>query len=292
MKTILVPIENVEMARTVLETALLVGRKFATYIEGFHTRHPLSELVRLQGPHLSALGKLEEMEAEYAKEARGVFEAVIKERGIPWSDEGKPTGQLTVGWAEQEGIGNTVVGEHARLFDLIVVENDTRPVRTVPFDRDRLMDVRSDSHVLQTVLFGSGRPILIAPPTSPEALGETIVIAWNCSLEAARTTSFAMPLLQKASKIVLITVEDGMVPGPPGAEAVEHLRRNGIEANHEEVRRGSRSVGEAILETAAEAGADLLIKSAYTHSRIREFVFGGGTSHILKEANLPVFMAH
>lgn len=292
MKTILVPIENVEMARSVLDTALLAGRKFATFIEGFHTRNPLSELVRFRGPYLGDLGKLEEMEAEHAKEAREVFEAVMNERGIPWSDEGKPTGQLTAGWTEQVGIGDTAVGEHARLFDLIVVQNDMRPVRTVPFDRDRLMDVRTESHVLQTMLFESGRPILVAPSTSPETLGDSIVIAWNCSVEAARTTTFAMPLLHMASKIVLITVEDGMVPGPSRAEAVEHLRRNGIETSHQEVRRGSRSVGEAILETAAEAGANLLIKSAYTHSRIREFVFGGGTSHILKEADLPVFMAH
>jgi nucleotide-binding universal stress UspA family protein len=39
-------------------------------------------------------------------------------------------------------------------------------------------------------------------------------------------------------------------------------------------------------------GADLLIKGAYTQSRLRQMIFGGATSHVLAHARLPVFMAH
>ena len=216
----------------------------------------------------------------------------MKEQSVPWSDEMKVADHPTAGWDEREAGGDKAVGEHARLFDLIVIENDTHSLGTVLFDSDRLMHVRSESPILQSVLFESGRPILISPPSTPQTLGDTIVIAWNGSPEAARTMTFAMPFLKFASKTVLITVEDGMVAGPSGSDAVLHLQRNGIDATNLEIQRGKRSVGEAILETADEVGADLLIKSAYTQSRARQFIFGGGTSHVLMEAHIPVLMAH
>ena len=55
---------------------------------------------------------------------------------------------------------------------------------------------------------------------------------------------------------------------------------------------GSRAAGEVILERAAALGCDLLVKCAYTQSRLRQMIFGGATRHILGHATLPVFMAH
>lgn len=51
-----------------------------------------------------------------------------------------------------------------------------------------------------------------------------------------------------------------------------------------------RSTGETIL--AAAQDCDLLIKGAYTQSRLREWIFGGATRHIVANATLPVLMAH
>ncbi len=53
-----------------------------------------------------------------------------------------------------------------------------------------------------------------------------------------------------------------------------------------------RSTGEAILAHAAALGSDLVIKGAYTQSRLRQMIFGGATRHILAHSNLPVLMAH
>ena len=296
MKTILVPIEHVETSQTALDTALTVARQFGSYIEGFYTRHPLSEMMAAAGESMhrnpSLIKGVIDQEDKRAKDAREFFEAFMKERNVRWSDGTAVADRPTAGWVEQEAAGVMGIGERARNFDLIVVENYTHTLPTIPFEGDRLMDVGTETRLLQWVLFESGRPILVSPSAPAQTLGTTIMIAWNCSLEAARTTTFAMPFLKAADKVVLITVDDGMVSGPSGGDAVQHLQRNGIDASNMEVRRGGRSVGEAILETATEVGADLLIKSAYTHSRLHQFIFGGGTSHILKEATLPVLMAH
>ena len=50
--------------------------------------------------------------------------------------------------------------------------------------------------------------------------------------------------------------------------------------------------GQAVLGFAAEAGATWMVMGAYGHSRIREFLLGGVTRHVLANATIPVLMAH
>jgi len=145
--------------------------------------------------------------------------------------------------------------------------------------------------VLETILFDSGRPVLVAPPSPPARIGETIVIAWNASTETARTVAFARPLLEQANRIVVLTVEGGLVAGPLGDEVARSLGRAGIPAQALHVPQ-HRGIGETILEQTRLLGGDLLIKGAYTQSRLRQMILGGATSHILAMSNVPVFMAH
>ena len=141
------------------------------------------------------------------------------------------------------------------------------------------------------MLFESGRPCLIAPPTPPRELGDNIVIAWNRSTETALAVAHAMPLLHQAKRVTILTVEGGSVPGPSGEQLANCLKLNGIETQAMTVNPGKRTSGEMILDYSASVGADLLIKGAYTQSRLRQMIFGGATSHILGNATLPVFMA-
>ena len=90
----------------------------------------------------------------------------------------------------------------------------------------------------------------------------------------------------------MLTVEGSGTTGPSGEEATRHLRRNGVKATALTVNLGTRSPGEVVLDEAASLGCDLLIKSAYTQSRLRQMIFGGATRHILAHATLPVLMAH
>ena len=92
--------------------------------------------------------------------------------------------------------------------------------------------------------------------------------------------------------MTVLTVEGGSVSGPSGEDAARHLRRNGVKAKAVTVDPGARAAGEVILERAAALGCDLLVKCAYTQSRLRQMIFGGATRHILGHATLPVFMAH
>src|SRR5258708_9641680 len=84
---------------------------------------------------------------------------------------------------------------------------------------------------LEAGLFESGRPVLIAPRSPQPQMGTNVLIAWNCSTEQARTTAFALPILKRASRVVVLTVEGGAaVPGPTGQQLCPDLQLNGVPA--------------------------------------------------------------
>ena len=101
-----------------------------------------------------------------------------------------------------------------------------------------------------------------------------------------------MPFLLKARRVVVLTVKGATVEGPSGDEIAATLRLHDVPATaltHEDER---RSPGAAILAQSRALGADLLVKGAYTQSRLRQMIFGGATRHILEHTGLPVLMAH
>ena len=150
-----------------------------------------------------------------------------------------------------------------------------------------------DWHVMaEAALFESGRPIVLTPAEPGETLGENVVIAWNNSTETARTVALSMPLLAGAGAVTVVAVEGWGVPGPSAEQLRGHLVRNGIPASARTVEPGGRSPGEAVLDECTALGADLLVKGAYTQSRLRQLVFGGATRHIMMSAELPVILAH
>ncbi len=102
----------------------------------------------------------------------------------------------------------------------------------------------------------------------------------------------AMPLLRLAERITICTVEGATVAGPSGEQMARSLKLNGINAEPIALKPSKRGAGETLLAKADELGCDLIIKGAYTQSRLRQMIFGGTTRHILANAKLPVLMAH
>lgn len=281
MKTILVPLRGDDQAQVTLALAYTVAARFGSYVEGLFVRQPpplvSGEGISLPGEYVAELG--EEM-GRAAERTRERFAAFMADKGVPVHDVGFSTDQVSAGWRDTEGFEGEVIGEYGRLFDLIVVGCVSRP------------SAAGRDVVCEAALFDSGRPVLVASEQPPQTLGETVVVAWNGSTETARTIGLGMPFLLAASRVIVLTVEGGTVPGPDNDQVASHLARNGVRAEARTVQMEGRSSGQAILEECHAAGADLMFKGAYTHSRLRQMIFGGATSHILSHADLPVFMAH
>ncbi len=297
MKSILVPIEECPGLRAQLATALGVARRFSGHIDGVAPRSIFGPYVFGDGMSAAATSALESFEQEEqvrAQRAQTAFRDFMREQEVAWGDPMKPSDQATAEWLAEIASGGEAIGQLARLYDLTVL---ARPVANEPVPRLAL---------LETVLFECGRPILVVPPEMPrwpkgtpdEApgatghLGDVILIPWNGSTESARAITFAQPFLAGAKRVVVQAMVGGSVAGPTAGEVVVSLLRANIPAEESTVRSGARSIGEAILEEADRVGADLLVKGAYTHSRLRQMIFGGATSHLLTEAKVPVLLAH
>ena len=285
MKAILVHVDEHDSLSSVLTCALLAARRFGSHLEGLFLWRGVPRMVPVapEGAFLPASDLVEDLERadrERSARLRQAFEAFMAEHDVPLAVSGRSEAEPSASWSEQTVTGDDALGTVGRLHDLIVLG---RPVDGQPVPM---------MSALETALFESGRTLLIAPPELPTTQGDMMVIAWNGSTETARTIALAMPFLAQAEQVLVVSVEEGMVPGPSGAEVAHNLVRNRITARSRHVHAEGRPVGGAILEEAAAAGADLLLKGAYTHSRLRQMIFGGATSHILGAAELPVIMAH
>lgn len=276
MKTILVPTEDHDAMPAVLEAARLVARAFDSYMEGFAVRPAVGTYVTIEP--VSSLAISGAFDADAANQSREIFTAFMQKAGVPKAQSGPAV--FSYGWPLTEAADDAFLGSYGRVFDLVVLG---RPGREPQNPR---------MAPLEAALFESGKPVLIVPSTVPRVLARKVLVAWNGSTEQAHTHAFALPLLKMAEEVTVLAVEGGMTPGPSVEQAAQHLRRNGVKAEAMTVKPGARSTGEVILDQAAALGCDLLVKGAFTQSRLRQMMFGGATRHILAKATLPVLMAH
>lgn len=278
MKTILVPTEKSDLMSATLETALKFAQRYDSYLEGFALRAAISDFVAADLIVADAWAVAETRDTELAKEARTLFDTFMTSHDVPPATGDK--GGFSYGWTEAEAARDAFVGSYGRVFDIIA------------FGRPGSYPAGASMAAVEAALFEAGRPILIAPPKAPASIGDNIVVAWNRSTETARCVALAMPLLHAARKVTVLNVSGGMVPGPEGEDLARCLRRNGIAAGVVSVDSAGRNPGEVMLSEATKLGCDLMIKGAYTQSRLRQMIFGGATSHILAKTEMPVFMAN
>lgn len=278
MKTVLVPFPVSGAVTPVLETAYAFAKRFDSYMEGVILEIFASDFMAVDGFGGGWLPPSTKPAEDMVRECRDAFEAFMKAKGVPAAD--LAMNRMSCRWCDDKTLFQGSIAEYSRIFDIIVF---AAPVGTVP---------PMQQVALETTLFESGRPILVAAPKAPATIGETVLVAWNGSTESALTVTLAMPILEKAKRVIVLTVEGGTVPGPSGHDLARYLKSNGVPAEDRVVSPGSMSTGEKILAEAVGNGCDLIIKGAYTQSRLRQMIFGGATRHILSHAPVPVFMAH
>ena len=281
MKTILLPFYDDDAAEAALDVSRQLAARFGSYIEGLFVMRP-PQIIDGEGIVLadSYLTQLKEEGRRLGDRARTRFDDCVDKRGMVTGSLTAPPRGMVIGWREMEGLEGQVIGDHSRVFDLIVIGRE--------FGHPWV-----DWHVMaEAALFESGRPIILAPEKPGEGLGENVVIAWNHSTETARTVAFAMPLLAGARTVTVVAVRGWGVPGPNADQLCGHLVRSGISASARTIEPDGRSPGEVVLDECAALGADLLVKGAYTQSRLRQLIFGGATRHIMMSANIPVILAH
>jgi len=186
-----------------------------------------------------------------------------------------------------DGVAAVVVPQHARYADLCILGQD-RPEGPASVNYT----------FAEQLLFVTGRPVLFVPPVeSLETLGRHIVVAWNSSRPATRSLNDAVPLIERAERTTVLTINSsGLLRthgGLPGEHIVEHLRRHGASADVVRIDDvPPDSIADRLQAEARARGADLIVAGAFGHPRLWEKLLGGVTYDLLARMRLPVFMSH
>lgn len=156
-------------------------------------------------------------------------------------------------------------------------------------------DQRLTWQLTESTLLRCGRPILVVPFIgAPPTFGETVLIGWNGSREAVRAIHDALPLLQGAKMVTLLSVnsqdaDEGYVPG---ADMATHLARHGVTVTTARTASAGLEVSDVLLDYAADSGSDCIIAGGYGHSPMRETIFGGTTYGLLQHMTVPVLLSN
>lgn len=146
----------------------------------------------------------------------------------------------------------------------------------------------------QSLLFGTGRPCIVVPPSAGPMPLDHIAIAWDASRVAARALADALPMLADGGQVSILTVQgEKRLAGPNIADTLSAaLVRRGIRATPRSINLSGRPIAEVLQVAAIEAGARLLAMGGYGHSRVRDFILGGATKGVLNDLRLPVLLSH
>ena len=146
----------------------------------------------------------------------------------------------------------------------------------------------------ESVLAASRKPALIVPwMGAPRGVGNTVVIAWKETPEAARAVAMAMPLLQRARQVHVLSWSSTQAPeGGAGLSLETYLRSHQVAPVWHRYDDEPSRLGELLLSATFDLEADLLVMGCYGHSRAREWVLGGTTRTVLQGMTLPVLMVH
>ncbi len=266
LKDILVHVDGSEAA---LKVAKALAERHEARITGLHV---MEEAILPPAPEypVFAAAYYEEFDREAkrkATEARTRFDRLLDRTNLARE------------WRVTRGMSADILRRHARYCDLLIV------------GRGALATIDLNELLLET-----GRPILVVPDNATLDHGlKTVLVAWDDGVPATRAVHDALPILADANRIQVVAVNpsDSGDHGPiPCADLCTHLARHGLNVEASSFTAADADVASLLSARAFEMGADLIVMGAYGHRRMREFVLGGVTRHMLAHAAVPVLMSH
>src|SRR5262245_13048508 len=114
-RTILVPIEQHDLMNSTLQSALILARKFDSYIEGFALRVDIPAAFAVGDVGAVPVPPSRQEIAENEKRSQALFEEFMQEHGVPC---GTDTKALSNGWLKDAPEGDQFLGSHGRVFDV------------------------------------------------------------------------------------------------------------------------------------------------------------------------------
>ncbi len=234
-----------------------------------------AELGLMPAAALERFGKqLETRQSAELDELRAMAEAEASAHGV------------TSMFVSASGNIEDVACQYARHADLAIIGHSGGQNASTPYGYT----------VGEAILFATGRPVVLVPPSTPTAtLGRRVALAWNGSRPAARALTDALPIIEGADELAVLTAHPIQAPTQsalPADAILDHLRRHNGKVHWHELQLVHRAVAEGLQSEALRLGADVLIAGAYGHPKLWERFLGGVTRDLLSSTLLPLLMAH
>ena len=267
-----------------LAAAIDLGQRFGARVDFLHVANDPRDLLPYVGEGMSGTALEQVMASVEASNARrrdaveASFKRLCSGLAQVGPEETVVAGKFAVCLTTVTGRQPEEIERRGRLADVIVMPHPA----LAESDETASMDA---------ALFGSGRPVIVVPAATAKGFGSKIAVAWDGSREGALAASAALPLLQAAKEVVVLTARERDEEVEPSTLA-RYLAGHGVAAKTWAYTPTGESIAEGLLDQAGQAGADCLVMGAYGHSRLRERILGGATEGVLRHAKIPVLMMH
>jgi nucleotide-binding universal stress UspA family protein len=282
---ILAPVTGSPRDAAVLANAVAAARPFNAHVEAFFVRPDLSETLAFFTDGVSGVVVEEVVKAtqDAGDEAANRIEAAIASccggPGIERVSHPVRADHVTLSVREAQGSFGDQLTTAARLADLIV------------FGPMREGDQAGLAEAFVQVLVETDRPVLRATDEAPKTFARRIAIGWDGKTAAAQAMSAAIPYLQRADSVEVLSVQRAPLRVNATEGVKDYLSLHGISSTERLVDAGSRRIGQVLLDSAVEGGADMLVLGGYGRGRLQSII-GGVTRHVIAHANIAVFMVH
>ncbi len=181
-----------------------------------------------------------------------------------------------------EGFPATEIEKLSQEHDLILIG------RTTGFHFG--MDEDSDLTV-KHVTRDNPRPVIVV--TSADVRGDTVLIAYDGSMQAARALQMYLLLgLAENKRVHILSIGRKQKEADAIAERAHKMcESHGAKVTSEGVA-SSKPPEEIIKKKSDEVNAVMIVMGAFGHHGLRELFFGSCTEHMMKASKAPLFIHH
>lgn len=285
LKDVLVYLDQTAHAFERLRLAVDLARRHQSRLTALYVR----ELNSAQR-HEQSVAELGQGSSEAISQTNRHIQETINvaiERLLSALEEVKRECEFEIEWRCLDGVGSTLVPQHARFADLCILSQDVSAAATA-----------TGYTFSEELLFVAGRPVIFVPSHgSFKTLGKHILVAWNSSRAATRSVNDALPLIERAEQVTVLAVNQVEFTQRYGAlppqNMVEHLRRHGAAVKGVWLDNVSTEmIADVVQAEAHKMGADLIVAGAFGHPRLWEKLMGGVTRDLLARMSLPLLMSY
>jgi nucleotide-binding universal stress UspA family protein len=265
---IMAPLAGGPSDAAVLAAAAVLAEAFSAQLSGVYAPADVADLMPwmgegfMGGVQVAALESLKEAAAEGRQSAQAAVAACAYGRKTFTALESPVWSALSM---------------QSRLSDVVV------------FDGDAARGRGPLAQAFQQIIAAEQRPVLVARPGLVS--DGVVAVAWDGGKEASRAMRTALPLLQKALAVWILSSPSAAAREFDPLALKAFLADRGVQARIKPVE-GAGEIGSQLLACARQLGASLFVAGAYGHPRLQEFIFGSATRAFLAADSPSLFLSH